>query len=197
AELGVDEIRAATLNSIGSACFELTAGEDGAAQLVEAIDIARDANAPFELFRGMGNLASLYWRQGRLLEAAALWTESLQESERHGQRGMARWDHGILTNVDHELGRWDEALAGADAFLAEVEAGSPHYLAAECSWVRAMIRLARGDAEAALGDVDRGIELARRAKDPQLLYQMLAYAAHVLHETGEMVRAVSLAEEFA
>jgi tetratricopeptide (TPR) repeat protein len=145
----------------------------------------------------MGNLAALYWRHGRLLEAAALWRESMEESERYGQHVTARWDYGILTNVNHELGRWDEAVAGADQFLAEVEAGSPHYLAPECLWVRAMIRLGRGDIEAALGDADRGVELARRAKDPQIVYQMLAYAAHVLHEAGEVVRAVSLADEFA
>jgi class 3 adenylate cyclase len=194
-ELGLDETRAATLNNLGASRLELGA-EGATSQLIEAAEIARRANAPFELCRAMGNLAAVYWRRGRLLEAAALWRESQQESETYGQRGFMRWDEGVLTNVDHELGRWDEAVAGADAFLAEVEAGSPHYLAPECCWVRAMIRLGRGDVEGALRDVDRGVELARRAKDPQIVYQMVAGAAHVLHETGDVGRAVALAEEF-
>jgi hypothetical protein len=60
-----------------------------------------------------------------------------------------------------------------------------------------MIRLGRGDAKSAVADVDRGLALARRAKDPQILYQMIAGAAHVLYETGDVAQAVALAEEFA
>jgi class 3 adenylate cyclase/tetratricopeptide (TPR) repeat protein len=196
ARFGLDEIRAATLNNVGSARASFDP-DGGMAQIEEAIAVARAATAPFELCRAMGNLAAQDWARGRLHRAEALWRESLAEAERYGQQSFARWDHGVLANVEHELGLWDEAVARADAFLAEVERGSPHYLAAECYTVRGRIRLARGDAAGAREDVDRALELARRAKDPQILYQTLAAAAYVLSETGDVERAVPLADEFA
>jgi tetratricopeptide (TPR) repeat protein len=195
-QLGLDDVRAATLNNVGSSRGAV--GDDqGMHQLAEAIQVAREANAPFEVCRALGNLAALYWRRGRLVEAEALWRESQEESERYGQRWFARWDDGVLVNVALQLGRWDEALAGADAFLAEIEAGSPHYLAAQVYANRAELRLARGKVDAAIEDTERSLELARRAKDPQILCQTLADAAHVLRETGDVERAVALAQEVA
>jgi tetratricopeptide (TPR) repeat protein len=144
----------------------------------------------------MGNLAVMYWLAGRLGEAHLLVRESLEECERYGQRGFARWDRGILVQREYELGLWDDVSAAADGFIAEVEAGSPHYLAAETYMVRAAIRLGRGDVEAPVEDADRALELARRAKDPQLLYQTVAVGAHVLHQTGDIERATELAREF-
>jgi class 3 adenylate cyclase/tetratricopeptide (TPR) repeat protein len=195
AELGLDEIRAATLNNLGISRDAL-GDEGGPAQLAEAIEVARAASAPFELCRAIGNLAVLYWMGGQLQEALALVRESLRESEVFGQRGLARWDCGVLVHREYEVGMWDEALAGANAFLADIEAGSPHYLAAECYMVRAAIRLGRGQVDAAVEDVDRALELARRAKDPQLIHQVLAGTAHVLHEVGDVERAAGLAGEF-
>jgi tetratricopeptide (TPR) repeat protein len=195
-QLGLDDVRAATLNNVGSSRGAV--GDDqGVQQLAEAIQVAREANAPFELCRALGNLAAMYWRRGRLVEAEALWRESQEEGERYGQRWLARWDVGVLVNVALQLGRWDEALAGADAFLAEIEAGSPHYLAAQVYANRAELRLARGKVDAAIEDTERSLELARRAKDPQILCQTLADAAHVLRETGDVERAVALAQEVA
>src|SRR5207247_1182313 len=40
------------------------------------------------------------------------------------------------------------------------------------------------------------LELARRAKDPQLLYQTFGYVAHVLRQTGKVEPATELAREF-
>jgi class 3 adenylate cyclase/tetratricopeptide (TPR) repeat protein len=190
-EVGLDEIRAATLNNIGT-----SRGQEGIAQIAEAIEVARAANAPFERVRAMGNLAVMHWLAGRLREAHALVRESLEESGRYGQRGFVRWDRGVLVHREYELGMWDEALARADGFLAEVEAGSPHYLAAQCYTVRADLRLGRGQTDSAVEDVDRALELVRKAKDPQLIHQVLAGTAHVLHEAGETERAGALAGEF-
>ena len=194
-QLGLDEIRAATLNNLGVSRSE--AGDDeGVAQIAEAIDVARAANATFEMVRAMGNLAVMYWIAGRLHEAHALVRESLTECERYGQRGFERWDRGILVQREYELGLWDGAIVAADDFLAEVEAGSPHYLAAETYAVRASIRVGRGEVDGPESDIAHALELARRAKDPQLLYQTLGYAAHVLRQTGDVERATELAREF-
>ncbi len=195
-ELGLDDVRAATLNNVGSSRGAVW-DDRGTQQLAEAIQVAREANAPFELCRALGNLAAQYWRRGRLVEAEALWRESQEETERYGQRWQARFDSGVVVNVAFQLGRWDEALAGADAFLAEIEAGSPHYLAAQVYSNRAAIRLGRGVVDAAIEDTERSLELARRAKDPQILSLTFAEAAHVLRETGDLERAVMLAQEVA
>jgi class 3 adenylate cyclase/tetratricopeptide (TPR) repeat protein len=193
---GLEEVRAATLNNVGSARAAL-GDESGLGEIAEAIEVARAANAPFERCRAIGNLAAQYWAMGRLREAADLWSESLAVAEEYGQRGFVLWNHGILPQNELELGRWDAALAGAEAFVADVEAGSPHYLASQCYMVRARLRLAFDDVAGALEDAGRGLELARRAKDPQILNHALSCIASVLSESGDVRAATEHAEEFA
>ncbi|MGA7913207.1 MAG: adenylate/guanylate cyclase domain-containing protein [Candidatus Dormiibacterota bacterium] len=112
-----------------------------------------------------------------------------------GLAGFDRWIRGDSVLPTYALGRWGRALAGADEFLAEVEAGSPHYHASLCYLTRAHIRLGRDDIPQALGDVERALELARLAKDPQNLDATLAAAAHLFYEVGMVKRASGLADE--
>jgi hypothetical protein len=103
-------------------------------------------------------------------------------------RAERLWDEFLI-------GRWNEATAHADVFLAEVEAGNPHYMEAPVREVRAMIRLAAGDGTGALDDTERVLALTRAAEDPQLLLPGLAYRSHVLLATGRRADAVPLVEE--
>lgn len=194
-ELGLDEVKAAALVNIGSARAAL-GDEEGVAEIARGIDVARSANAAFDLCRGTGNLAARLWAKGRLAEARELWIQAEQASEQYGQRGFQRWFRGVLTNPEYELGDWDAAVARAEAFLAPVEAGAPHYLATQVYFCRALIRLGRGDSDSAVADVERGLELAQRAKDPQALYPACAMAAHVFVEIGDRQRALPPAEQF-
>ena len=189
-ELGLRGIEVAAMINVGGS--RGTLGET-MAMLEQAIPIAREANSMFEYCRAIGNLASQHWVSGELSRAASLWREAGEESERYGQKAFARWCRGLRAKVAYELGHWDEAYAEADAFIAEVEGGSPHYLAPESYLVRAKIRVARSESED--GDVDRGIKLARRAKDPQILLEILGMASHALDAVGEHERALALAEE--
>jgi tetratricopeptide (TPR) repeat protein len=189
-QLGLREIEAAALVNISGS--RGMAGEN-LTMLEQAIAVAREANSGYETCRAIGNLASQYWVMGELSRAASLWREAEEESERYGQKGSARWLRGLRAKIAYELGNWDYAYAEADAFIAEVEGGSPHYLAPESYLIRAKIHVARSEIEG--GDVDRGVELARRAKDPQILYEALGMAAHVLDVSGEDERALALAEE--
>jgi class 3 adenylate cyclase/tetratricopeptide (TPR) repeat protein len=191
-ELGLREIEAAAmLNASGS---RQVLGDDTAeADMERAIEIAREANAAFELCRGMGNLASQYWVNGEVERAARLWFEAMDESERYGQRGFARWFRGIRPKITYELGDWADAGAHADAFIAEVEAGSPHYLAPESYSIRALLRAARG--EDMRDGTEYGLELARRAKDPQVLYEALSMTAFALLIDGAAGEALELARE--
>jgi hypothetical protein len=144
----------------------------------------------------MGNLAARLWARGELREPVGLWKEAEREAEQYGQKGFARWFRAVLAGPEYELGDWDACAARTDDFLAEVEAGSPHYLAAQCYLWRALIRLARGEREGSIADAERGLELGRRAKDPQAMYPACATSAHVLMEVGEPERALPPAEEF-
>ena len=196
AQLGLEEIRAATLNNVGSARGATDDRDRGLDEIAEAIEVARAANAHFEQCRAMGNLAALYWTAGRLREAWQLWVDAGEEAERYGQSNFARWFGGILVDKEYEFGRWDEAIVRADAFLREVEAGSPHYLSGQVYVVRAMLRLGRGDAGGAASDAENALELSRRAGDPQIVHQTNALAAHVFWEVGQNDRALPLADDF-
>jgi len=60
---------------------------------------------------------------------------------------------------------------------------------------RGLIRVARGEDEAALADTDRGLELARTAKDLQLLGPVLVMRANVLNSVGRREEASALLTE--
>jgi class 3 adenylate cyclase/tetratricopeptide (TPR) repeat protein len=194
-ELGLDELRAAVLNNVGTA--RMSMGDDGGlADLREAIDVARKANAGFELSRAGGNLASMLWTRGELTAAAERWQQAQLDGNQYGQTGIGRWMQGINTTLFYDLGRWDDALATAEAFIAEVEGGAPHYLSSQAYLVRGLIRLARGETAAVGSDAEKAVELAQRAKDPQILYQTLAAAARLHHELGDDRAAFALIDEF-
>jgi ATP/maltotriose-dependent transcriptional regulator MalT len=163
------------------------------ADLVRAIEIAREANAMIEMCRGMGNLASQYWMAGEVERAAAIWRQAGEEARQYGQRGFERWFRGLQPKIEYERGHWDEAKRHADDFVAEVEAGSPHYLAAEAYSIRAVLHAAR--AEEPRADVEQALELARRGKDPQLLFQTLSQTAFALFVSGDGDGALPLARE--
>src|SRR5207253_6172640 len=93
------------------------------------------------------------------------------------------------------VGHWELSLAAADEFIAEVEAGAPHYLAPVCYQTRSMIRLSRDDVPGALADAERALGLARIAKDSQVLFTTMSEVAHVQRETGNLEQATRLAEE--
>jgi class 3 adenylate cyclase/tetratricopeptide (TPR) repeat protein len=193
-QLGLDEIAAAALVNIGSSKTSLGAA-DGFDFIVRGIEAARAANAQFDLCRGTGNLASFRWTRGELGDCLGLWAQARREAEEYGQTGFARWFRGVTAPAEYELGDWDTSLATANAFLAEVEAGSPHYLSAECYAGRALLRLGRGDSRGASLDADSAVEAGRRAKDPQAVVPTCAVAAHIHSELGDPVRAAAPAEE--
>jgi hypothetical protein len=193
-ELGLDEIRAGALNNVGTA-RSVTGDDGGLDDLAEAIRIA-GANAPFELTRAKGNLATQLWVRGALSKALELWTEVRADAEQYGQVGFGRWFAAVHVVPLYDVGRWEEALVAAEAFIAEVEGGAPHYLAPNTYIARGLIRLARDLTEAARADATRALELAQRTVDPQSVLFIHAYAAHIYIESGDEAAARRLIEEF-
>lgn len=95
----------------------------------------------------------------------------------------------------YALGQWDETLRGADEFIAECEAGSPHYLENGNRRTRGLIRAARGDPDGALADLRRALELAREAKDPQARLPTLDLCVGIFEAHGSMDDARELVHE--
>jgi len=194
-ELGLNDVRAAALNTLG--CARVSLGdEQGLTDLAEAVRIAGEANVPYELCRAKGNLASQLWARGQLGRSLEVWREAGEDAVRFGQLSFVRWFRGTLVDPHYTLGDWDEAEAGADAFISEIEAGLPHYLASQAYSTRALIRFARGESDSALADAERAVALATSAADPQSLLPAVARLAHISCELGDHERAESLAADY-
>jgi tetratricopeptide (TPR) repeat protein len=73
----------------------------------------------------------------------------------------------------------------ADAFIAECET-SPHYLEHMVRGTRSWIRLARGDVDGALEDVERSVEHASQAGDPQAIVPQLLQSAYIYTKLGRL-----------
>jgi len=193
-QLGIDEVRASALNNIGASRCQ-SGDPGGVADLEEAVAVADRAQVPRETTRARANLASVMWMRGSLDRSAAISAEAQVAAERFGQHLVMRWVRGTRARDEYVRGRWGRASASLDAFLSEVEAGSPHYLAAECYMIRSNIRLGRDDVEGAIADASHSLHLARVAKDPQVLFPALAKGAHVFSEAGDWDQAMALAGE--
>jgi class 3 adenylate cyclase/tetratricopeptide (TPR) repeat protein len=173
-ELGIDELRAHTLNNIGAA--RVAKGDTGGIEdLEQSLAIAVAANSP-ESVRAYGNLASNFVDLGELERAFPLNEEALRAAERFGMEEAVRWQTAELTWRPYIEGRWDDALRRVDELIADFEADS-FWMEPMLRWLRGRMRLARGDQEGALADAERAIELARIAKDPQVLWPALAFGA--------------------
>jgi tetratricopeptide (TPR) repeat protein len=182
------------LNNIGVARVH---SEDlgGIEDLEQSIAIAAQASAPGERCRSMFNLGTVLWEQGQLRPAMALVEEEAELAARIGHIWSWRFSRGYIPKVQCQLGHWDDALAGANEFIAEVEGGSPHVVACKCYEIRAQIRLGRDDVRGALADAERALELARLTKEPQNLSSTAAQCANVFRECGDLQRAATLADE--
>lgn len=192
-EAGGEEVVAAVLNSLGTA--RLGTGDDGGlVDLERSIEIAEHIASP-EAIRGHINLASMTQVRGDIRRGAELHRRGLELARRFGQTRGIRFLTAEHAFDDAFLGDWDAALEGVEAFIAEVEVGSPHYMECGCRSVRATIAVARGDDGLALRDAERSLAQARELEEPQVLLPALAGAAAVFAEAGHGDRARQLVEE--
>jgi class 3 adenylate cyclase/tetratricopeptide (TPR) repeat protein len=186
-ELGLDELRASALNTLG-VCRVLTGDRDGLADLERAIEISRGVRS-FQLVRGLNNLASTLSALGELGRANELYTEALGEAERVGWTAAVLWVEAEQTDAYYNGGQWNEAAAAADAILADSGPVLPHVREVDAYVIRALIRHAREDEAGADEDSAAGLDLARRSGDPQILFPALACRARVLTDTGSPAEA--------
>jgi DNA-binding SARP family transcriptional activator/class 3 adenylate cyclase len=191
--LGLDQERALALNFIGVA--RVDGGDRGGVEdLEEAVTIAVQANSPQSAV-AYANLASILIALGDLARGFELQAKGRETAERFGLASVVRYFRAERTLQDYCQGRWDTALADANQFIAEAEAGSPHFTEPTCRLVRGLIRLARGDLPGALADAATAAELATQSGHVEALLPALAFHAHALLDNGRRQEAGTRASE--
>jgi predicted ATPase/class 3 adenylate cyclase len=188
---GLDEIQAEALISVGMARHSSDHNE-GRDDLERGVELALASSHLAAAARGYQNLSVVTddaVRQFELLRTSEdLWL-------RAGHAEGARYTHANRVAFMFSLGRWDEALPLMDAFIADCEAGRPHYQEALLRRCRAWARVVRDDAEGAIDDLERSVAVARGAKDPQVVFESLGDAAFMYTELGRLDEARTLAKE--
>jgi tetratricopeptide (TPR) repeat protein len=189
---GNDELRAHALNNIATA--RISSGDIGGLDdLEESIEIAVAINSS-EVVRAYGNQASILGDLGRLERHSEMLAKGIAAAERFGLRDYLHWLSAEALWPLYWDGRWSEAVPRLDE-LIDFFSESGFWMETPCRWLRGRIRLARGDTDGAQLDVDRAIERARLAKDPQVLWPGLALAARV-YVTSDPSRAGAYVSEF-
>jgi len=190
-ELGLDDVRVRALINIGTARYS-----EGFAELEAGIELATQLNLITEVIRGTNNLETRIAIAGDFTTARRMVGEVRELALRYGHFHFVRFLDGASGIIHpYVMGEWDLAVARADAFVRDVEGGSPHYQAAHSYSKRGLIRLARGDDDAALGDIARALELARAVGDPQVFITVLLDAARVYAETGDETTGLAVFDE--
>ena len=193
-ELGLGQLRAHTLNTIGVARF--SSGDDGGVADVErSLQMALEANAADAAGRAYTNLAALVQARGDLERHREVVTEGTRFAERIGDLPSIRHLQTHSIQSDYAVGDWESAVGLADEFIGECESGSPHVSEVWARTTRGAVRLARGEDDGALEDARSGLALARNAKDPQVLVPALALSARVHAELGRTSEARRFARE--
>ncbi len=190
---GLDDVRARNLNTLGMA--RVNSGDQGGFDdLHRALELAHEVRSPDEAIAA-GNIAWLKADVGDLRTAWEMHLRSVEIAKERGLDAPVRWYRAERVHYDYWFGRWDDAVQGADEFIAEVGAGASHYMESFCRFLRAAIRLARGDRTGALADAARASEVARGAKDPQVLHPTLAFEARARVLCDDRAGAEAVADE--
>jgi class 3 adenylate cyclase/tetratricopeptide (TPR) repeat protein len=189
--LELPQLSAHALGLVGSARAQL-GDMEGVADLERSIEIAERIGSPQSVF-SYGSLADLAGSLGDLRRGFDLQAKARRQAERFGYAGFVRWLSAERVGECYWTGRWDEALEGANAFIAEAESGRRHFMESLCRDMRARIRLARGDFEGALSDAETALAFAREARDLQVLYPALSVGARALVAVGQLEEASGVA----
>ncbi|MBM2823534.1 MAG: Guanylate cyclase protein [Thermoleophilia bacterium] len=191
--LELDELRASALATIGTSKGYL-GDPTGVRDLERALELAVAANSP-RAGTIANNIAVAAFFALDLRRAGELFDEGRAIAERFGDASGVRWLRAQQALYSLILGRWDDALRMIEEFIAECEAGSPHYLEGRTRENRAEIREARGDVEGALADYHRAVTLARSSNDPQVLLPTLGSVSLAFETHGLADEARDLARE--
>jgi tetratricopeptide (TPR) repeat protein len=192
-QLGLDELRAHALTTVGMAKCDLGDGS-GLEDMERALEIALAIDSPVAATT-VNNLGVYGTIGGDIVRADAYYHEARRLAERFGDGQTVRFVRTNLIWAAFMRGRWDEARTDADSFIAECEAGSPHTNEWMARNIRASLHEARGEYDQALADNRRALELAREAAETIQLTGALGLLAVTHAERGELAEAGALVRE--
>jgi DNA-binding SARP family transcriptional activator/class 3 adenylate cyclase len=179
-QLGLDEIRASVLVSMGPCRAGIGDLERSIADEERAIAVAQAINSP-EAVRGYGNLASILMAVGDLPGCYLAVREGLKLAERLGLRWYIRWlQFDSLQEPYYTGGDWDGLLT-----VVEETLGERAILKAIAYQLGIRVRLARGDLRGALDYTDRMLEVTGDSREPQILGMAWEVAAFAKLAAGE------------
>jgi tetratricopeptide (TPR) repeat protein len=191
--LDLPEVRVHALANVGAA--RAFGGDPGGiVDLEESVALARRFNSP-ELARCLNNLGVALGAAGRVREADEAISAAVGAAERFGLGPIGRFSRANRSGDLYRAGRWDEALAEAEAVLAEAQLLGLGGIERIALQIRGFIRIARGDARGADADSARVLEIAQAATEPLSRLPALAGRVGVLVQTGRGAEAAPLAEE--
>jgi tetratricopeptide (TPR) repeat protein len=192
--LGLELFQARIFGRTGTARVSL--GDPGGIEDLErAMEITRRVGAYAELHAAWNNFSESLFLLGRVDEAARSYEGLMESLERFARDTDRRWGRAAMGALRASEGRWDEALTFLEPYLAEVEAGSPHYLESPARYSRATIRLGRDDHPGAAQDAELAVAAGRAAGDSQVLAPALAIEAVVLMTEGKRDEAERYLDE--
>jgi predicted ATPase len=186
-QLGLDELRANVLTTIGTAMSNSEPGT-GDEMLREAVAIGTTLNS-VEIPRALNNLAVSAFFQGSLRREHELLLESRAAAERVGSDNFVRFAEANLCWTSYAIGEWNDSLRRCDAFIAECEAGSAHASEGIVQDARAEILLGRDDLDRALRAWARTTELSAGEARGRGAVRVQLLAARMLHEVGRLDEA--------
>ena len=193
-ELGLEELRAFILTTIGTA--RGVADEPGWIEALEQAAEAADAIDSPESIRARINLGAMLQERGDLHHCFEVQARARRDAERFGDRGSIRHLRAELVYECYWRGRWDEGGREADAFLEDVESGEPHPVGEiNCRYLRAHLGLACDDVPGALADTAKAVEIAREMPIWGYLALALVGCARVLLAAGRRDDADALVTE--
>jgi tetratricopeptide (TPR) repeat protein len=140
------------------------------------------------------NLAEPVWLVDGSTAALELCQEGIDFAERRGL-GQPMWLRASTLGPLLDLGRWDEVLALAGEAIAWDHAHGGDYLAVGCRLYMTLVRLWRGELDAAGALAAEALPRAREIGDLQQLVPALVNAALVEQAGGGRDAALALAEE--
>jgi tetratricopeptide (TPR) repeat protein len=193
--LGLDHVRARTLNIIGVTRVYLD-DPGGLSDGQAAVAIAREIRNLDILMSSLENLRSSQWYLGLIEEAAATVADMQVAVEGTGQVGVP----GVLAvtmdaNLAYTQGDWQRALRSGEVAARAESADESTYWLPWLLAVRVAIHLARGELGPAPALAKRALARGRAAEDPQVLIPGLWASGATLLAGGRQDEARVLARE--
>jgi class 3 adenylate cyclase/tetratricopeptide (TPR) repeat protein len=187
-ELGLDDLRAHALNTIGVARVSL-GDPGGLADLERSVAVTEELNSP-EVVRAYNNLASTMVGLGDLRRSYELYDRGRRAAERFGHAIFLRFYEVQRMDQAYWTGEWDEAERLSTDFLS---APGARLQDLDARVIRARIRLARGDVKGALEDSQAVTLQPGEYRGLQFAFPALAVRARVLVAAGRAGEAAAIA----